>query len=135
MHIATIKGYDRDAMNSETEKNDAERLEEKLERFPQRFREAVHSFKAKPAADLVDEIAMGLIEYHQGEIFRKTYAEKGDSVLLVEDVGLDSLAFIDISFEAEDFVGVVLEIQEFPEVKTLGDLKAILRRKCLSPPA
>jgi hypothetical protein len=103
------------------------KLREKLRDFPEEFQQAVLGFKGNPTPAALDVIVIGLLRYHTGETFTSMYEEKGGAVLLAEDLGLDSLALIEVSFQAEEFIGFVLQIQDFENLATLGDLQNFLR--------
>jgi acyl carrier protein len=122
-----------DAMDSESEIAKASKLREKLERYPDAFRDLVLAYREKPDPGALDRIVVGLVEFHQGDAFKRKLEEKGDAMLLVEEAGLDSLTFIDISFDAEDLFGVVVELQDMSGVRTLRDLKELLRKRITAP--
>ncbi len=111
------------------EKTPEQRLREKLEAFPPEFQRRVLDYKAKPTPADLEAIVLGVMAYHGGETFAAKHAEKGGAVLLVEDLGFDSLTLVDISFQAEEFVGFVIQIPDFAGIKTLDDLQGFLRRK------
>ena len=111
------------------EKTPEQRLREKLEAFPPEFQELVLAYQTTPTPAALEQIVLGVIAYHGGENFVTKRAEKGDAVLLVEDLGFDSLALVEISFQAEEFVGFIIQIQDFADIKTLADLQAFLRKK------
>lgn len=111
------------------EKTPEERLREKLEAFPPEFQQLVLDHHKTPTPDSLAQIVLGVMAYHGGENFTHLYAEKRDAVLLVEELGFDSLTLVEISFHAEEFVGFVIQIEDFAAIKTLGDLQAFLRTK------
>lgn len=111
------------------EKTPAQRLQEKLEAFPPEFQQRVHAYKAQPTPEDLAQIVLGVISYHGGENFTAKHAEKGGAVLLVEDLGFDSLTLVEISFQAEEFVGFIIQVQDFADIKTLDDLQGFLRGK------
>lgn len=110
-------------------KTPEQRLREKLEAFPPEFQQLVLDYKAKPTPGSLAQIVTGVIAYHGGETFTAKHAEKGGAVLIVEDLGFDSLTLVEISFQAEEFVDFVIQIPDFADIKTLDDLQAFLRRK------
>ena len=54
---------------------------------------------------------------------------------MVEDLELDSLALIEISFQAEEFIGLIIHIEDFADIKTLGDLLAYLNNCVFTAPS
>ena len=111
------------------EKTPEERLREKLEAFPPEFQQLVLAHKAAPSPETLSQVIFGVMQYHGGEMFAAKFAEKGDGVLLVEDLGFDSLTLVEISFHAEEFLGYVIQLENFANIKTLGDLQGFLRAK------
>jgi acyl carrier protein len=116
-------------MSAEPDKKQEEKLQERLEAFPPEFRELVLSYRRRPAPEVLDQIAYGILAFHGGEMFRKKYAEKRDEVRLIEDLGFDSLSLVDISFQAEEFLGIIIQLEDFPQIRTLRELQAFLRGK------
>lgn len=117
-------------MTAPTEKTPEERLAAKLEPFPAEFQQLIREFRAERTPAGLARIVIGMLEYHGGDTFRSKHAVKGDEVLLIEDLGFDSLALVELSFQAEDFIGVVIQLEDFPKIRTLADLQSFLREKC-----
>lgn len=53
----------------------------------------------------------------------------GRDDLKVEEVGLDSLALMQLSIDVEDEVGVEMSVESFSKAKTLGELLELLNAK------
>lgn len=121
-------------MNESSEKLPVEQLQEKLEPFAEEFRNDVLSYQTQATPELLERIVNGLLSYHTGEDFAHLKAQHGDAVRLVEDLELDSLALIEISFHAEEFVGLVIHIEDFADIKTLGDLLGYLKERIFPHP-
>jgi acyl carrier protein len=116
-------------MTSQPDQPQEDKLREKLEPFPPEFQAQVLAYRRAPSPNGLEAIVRGILDYHGGEIFREQHALKQDGVRLVEDLGFDSLALVDLSFQAEEFIGVVIQLEDFPKIKTLGELQAFLRAK------
>jgi acyl carrier protein len=116
-------------MKSVPKKNEQDKLRDKLEAFPVDFRELVWSYRRAPTPGGLEKIAVGLLAHHGGELFKAKYAAKDGEVRLVEDLGFDSLALVDISFQAEEFVGIIIQLEDFPQIRTLRELQAFLCAK------
>ncbi|MEY2882163.1 MAG: hypothetical protein RLZZ15_4543 [Verrucomicrobiota bacterium] len=116
-------------MTPPTAKSPEERLRDKLEAFPPEFQALVLAYRAAPAPAALAEIVLSMIRFHGGENFTAKFAEKGEQVLLIEDLGFDSLTLVEISFQAEEFVGFVIQVEDFAALATLADLQAFLRGK------
>jgi len=112
-----------------------EKLREKLEPFPQEFQEIVLAYRRAPSPELLGKIVTGILEYNGGDLFREQRAQKGGAVRLVEDVNLDSLSLVELSFQAEEFLGVIIKLEDFPKIRTLDELQGFLRAKAFPPAA
>ena len=49
-----------------------------------------------------------------------------DEALLVDDLGTDSLALVELAMAIEEATGVTVEDEALPSLKTVGDVKAYL---------
>ncbi|MCI9506101.1 MAG: acyl carrier protein [Oscillospiraceae bacterium] len=49
-----------------------------------------------------------------------------DGALLVDDLGTDSLALVELAMAIEEATGVTVEDDALPTLKTVGDVKAYL---------
>ena len=49
-----------------------------------------------------------------------------DEALLVDDLGTDSLAMVELAMAIEETTGVTVEDEALPTLKTVGDIKAYL---------
>ena len=114
-------------MTDSSANSSSQKLREKLHDFPEDFQQAVLGYQDDPSPSKLDLIVIGLLHYHTGETFVSLHKEKGGEVLLVEDLSLDSLALIEVSFQAEEFIGFILHIEDFADIKSLADLQNFLR--------
>lgn len=123
-------------MSQLPDKSPEDRLRDKLAAFNPDFQRLVIEYQKAPSPDSLARIIRGVIAHHVGEeVLTEKSAGKGDAVLLIEDLGFDSLALVDLSFQGEEFVGVVIQIEDFASIKTLGDLLAFMQRKAFPPAA
>tara|TARA_R110002167_G_scaffold365214_1_gene589187 strand:- start:457 stop:834 length:378 start_codon:yes stop_codon:yes gene_type:complete len=116
-------------MNEPTEKLTEKQLREKLEAFSTDFQEVVLRYHAHPSPEGLDHVVHGLLHFHVGEDFERLHEEKGGDVLLVEDLKVDSLTLVEISFQAEDLVGYAIQIEDFEDIHSLTDLQVFLRQE------
>ena len=49
-----------------------------------------------------------------------------DGALLVDDLGADSLALVELAMAVEEATGVTVEDEALPTLETVGDIKAYL---------
>lgn len=49
-----------------------------------------------------------------------------DSALLIDDLGMDSLALVELAMAIEEATGVTVEDSALPNLKTVGDVMAYL---------
>lgn len=49
-----------------------------------------------------------------------------DSALLIDDLGMDSLALVELAMAIEEATGVTVEDSALPNLKTVGDVLAYL---------
>lgn len=104
-------------------------VEARLEPFPAEFRESVLAFRTRPTPDLLEQIVTGLLRHNVGEHFDRTYKEKGENTNLVEDLKMDSLSLVELSFQAEDCVDYVIELEDLKHIRTFGELTAFLKNR------
>ena len=64
--------------------------------------------------------------------FDSVYAKKGDSAVIIEDFGIDSLTLAELLFYTEDLVGIRITNEEAAKLTTIGDLKTYLQAKRLA---
>jgi acyl carrier protein len=91
--------------------------------------EAVRIFRLTGNARYVPAIVRGILEQQvPAELLPKLYS--GDSSLrLAEDLGVDSLALMEIALRAEDAAGFPFETAELARVATVGDFERALQAK------
>ena len=76
----------------------------------------------KPYDDVLQTIAAAL------QPFRKGGAEITTATDISEDLNLDSLAVMDLMMELEEKFDVSIPLNLLPEVRTVGDLTATIRK-------
>lgn len=80
-----------------------------------------------PAA--LDALLLGVLEKHlppkEGRV--PLVAQPG-AARLIEDLGFDSLALVEVNFLLQDITGLKLPEAEMRDLRTLDDLRAVLRR-------
>lgn len=56
-------------------------------------------------------------------------AKVGDDIEIREGIGLDSLQVVELLFEIEEQIGVKIQDDEAPKIKTVGDLLDLVLKK------
>lgn len=52
-----------------------------------------------------------------------------DTALLVDDLGTDSLALVELAMAIEEATGIAVEDEALPTLKTVGDVRAYLEAR------
>ncbi len=107
----------------------SERVREKLKSYPVGFRNTVLEWANCPSRELAIRVVEEILRYQLGEKFDTIYMDKKGIMLLVEDLGVDSLTMIEIVFDAEEFLGVSITNQEVLALKSFDDLVVFLSNK------
>lgn len=80
-----------------------------------------------PAA--LDALMLGVLEKHlPPRDGRAPLATQPGTARLIDDLGFDSLALVEVNFLLQDITGLKLPEAEMRELRTLDDLRALLRR-------
>jgi hypothetical protein len=91
--------------------------------------EAVRVFRQTGNPRYVPAIVRGILEQHvAAELLPKLYSGDG-SLRLAEDLGIDSLALMEIAIRAEDTAGFPFETAELARVITVDDFVRALQAK------
>ena len=97
--------------------------------FPATVREAYARFVAQRSADDVDIVVIAVMLDHMPDKKLAATSTPDDALGLVADLGFDSVAITEMVFFLEDLFGVRITNDEIMRVKTVGDLRAFVRRK------
>lgn len=103
-------------------------LTEKLSAYPEKLRALVMSYHQNPENNIKGEIVTEILKYHNPDEYESLYASRGDALILVDDMGMDSLTMAEIAFEAEDFLDITISNEDMLSIKTLGDLKSYVEK-------
>jgi acyl carrier protein len=80
-------------------------------------------------------IFQGIITHFVEPDLRPKLRESGEHLRLVEDLGLDSLAMIEVMLRVEDLLKIHISDAELRHFRTLGEVREFIDRKARSRPA
>jgi acyl carrier protein len=92
-------------------------------------RDAACAFRRTGNVAHLPTIIDGLIEHYAEPGSRSKLRGDGDSLRLVEDLGIDSLTMLEIVFLAEDVLQVSIDNDELRPFRTVGDIKRFIATK------
>lgn len=96
--------------------------------FPPEVVDQYIAFAADGDPIRLDSVVLGVLQFHLPHPPSQPLSAMTGSTRLLEDLGCDSLAMIDMLFVAEEIFGVRLTDDELARVTTLDDLLAHFRR-------
>jgi acyl carrier protein len=99
-----------------------------LARFPTEVLEAYERYRSKGDAGAVQEVVIAaVIDYRpSGSGPPQTV---GDTTLLIEDLGYDSVAVAELVFFLEDIFDLTISNEDILAVRAIGDLRSCVTRK------
>ncbi len=74
-------------------------------------------------------VVVGIIERYVDPELRAKLTEGGESLRLIEDLGLDSLTMMEIVMLVEEVVGLTISNDELRGLLTVGDIRTFIDRK------
>lgn len=108
---------------------DVSALPEKLQGLPAETAAAITRFFRTRAATDLEPVLTGLIGYYRPSNWKDQPVDARDEARLLEDVGLDSLAMVEISYLIGDIFQLRFEDADLAGLRTMGDLRAMLQRR------
>ncbi len=111
-------------------------LRESLKRCSPGTMEAVLSYRNTGDTRAIPAVVMGIIERFLEPENRPKLKHAGNDVLLVEDLGLDSLLMVEIIILVEETLDISIPNEEMRELRTVNDLKEFIdcKVKGIKPP-
>ncbi|MBN1403587.1 MAG: hypothetical protein JW942_03860 [Opitutales bacterium] len=90
--------------------------------------------KTRDDKDLTQLIG-ALLETLEVNSFDEVYAEKGDSTIILEDLGIDSLTLAEMLFYTEDLLKIRIPNEDIVKIRTIGELKSYLASRSKELPS
>lgn len=104
-------------------------LREMLKRCPPATYKAARIFRATGDIRQAPTIVFGIIERYVESDLRPKLQQPHDSLLLAEDLGLDSLTLMEIVILVEDVLTISIHNEELRQLRTLGDVRQFVAGK------
>ena len=108
---------------------DEAHLRETLKRCPASTYQAACQFRKTGRIEHLHAIVLGVIERYVEPDLRSKLRQPQDDLLLIEDLGLDSLTMMEIVILAEDVSQISINNDELRQLRTLGDVRHFIAGK------
>ncbi len=108
---------------------DEQALRESLKRCSPETIEKAVEYRKTGNVDLLGDVVIGIISRFVESDMRGKLVNAPDSMVLVDELGLDSLTMVEIVLSVEDALGTKIENDEIQSLRTLGDIKGFIRNK------
>ncbi len=89
-------------------------------------------FREQGDSTAIQPVVYGLIELYQPATAKLSLKDANDETRLIEDLGLDSLALLEVVFAIEGVLKLHINNEELKEIRTLGKLNQFLRDKIVT---
>lgn len=107
----------------------AGQIRDELRGLPQSTVEAALRFHSDGRIESFFDMLPGMIAWHLPRGAAKPPEALEDGMRLSQDLGLDSLALMEMAFKLDDLLGVRIESSEVKGTVNLDELKALLENK------
>ncbi len=119
-------------MNSADVETRVGKAREMLVGYPAETVAAAERFFREGEPEALDRLVAGVIAYHRPS---KANGDAGEvaplegSARLVEDLGFDSLAMVEMSFLLDELLGLKLSDDEMRALRTIDDVRGVVRTR------
>jgi 3-hydroxyacyl-[acyl-carrier-protein] dehydratase len=110
-------------------KKELAEIKEELRRCSPETLKAALRFREKGDKTAIPTVVYGLLERYQPAPVKLPLKEANNDTRLIEDLGLDSLALLEVVFAIEGVLKLHINNEELKEIRTLGKLNQFLRDK------
>ena len=100
-----------------------------LRHLPAAASVAFQRFKTQGDVDVLDPVVFAIVADFMPGKSGQPLADRPIDTRLIEDLGFDSLAITELVFFTEELFGITIANDEIVQVRTIGDLRAFVRRK------
>jgi len=107
----------------------AGQIRDELRGLPQSTVAAALRFHGDGRIESFFDMLPGIIAWHLPRGAAKPPETLEDGMRLSQDLGLDSLALMEMAFKLDDLLGVRIESSDVKSTATVGELKALLETK------
>lgn len=104
-------------------------LRDSLKRCSADTIEKAVEFRKTGNAELVGDVVIGIIARFAEPEKRSLLDNPSDDLVILDDLGLDSLTMVEIVLAVEDTIGTTIGEDEVQAIRTLGDLKNFIKEK------
>ncbi len=108
---------------------DEANLRDSLKRCSPETIEKAVEFRKTGNVELLGDVVIGIIARFAEPEKRDLLVNPPDSLVILDDLGLDSLTMVEIVLAVEDATGATIGEDEVQSLRTLGDIKAFIKNK------
>lgn len=103
----------------------------KIDLLPDEARENYARYIRLGEENALMELIGAIFAFHEVEGFSEAFAAKGEQLVIMKDLEVDSLTLTEVVFFAEDLLDIKISNEEIQQIRTLADLKhfIIARRR------
>jgi acyl carrier protein len=107
----------------------AQKLNQLLRGFPESAITACSRYQETRSLADFETATNEIIQHHLDKEKKVIVSELPEGTTLVEELGLDSLTMVEMVFLFEDIFAAEVPIEELTKIKTLGELRIVLRNR------
>lgn len=104
-------------------------LRESLRRCSEATIQAALAYRQTKSSEHTLAVVVGIIERYVDPELRPKLADGGESLRVIEDLGIDSLTMMEIVMLVEEVVQMTISNEELRGLATVGDIRAFIDRK------